>query len=114
MGIDLKGLDPWPNVGGVAGGVLDGASVAAGLATPGVGWVSVGLKLLTSMMSGDTSQQATGSSGQGQLNTSGWVVGEGDATGGRTASSNNPLAAMPWWGWAGLTMGAVILIRKAN
>lgn len=117
--VDFSGVDPWPsigaNVGGAASEILSGKSIASAAASalvPGVGWVQLGLSLLGGMMQGDTTQSGAGSMGESQLNTSGWVVGEGDANGGGLSSAH--AGAWPWYVWAAITLGAVVLIRKAG
>lgn len=119
-GVDgLQFPSAWQSVGGsVAGGkaaeMMSGAGVAgmaASAMVPGVGWVQLGLSLLSGMMQGDNEQSGAASGTGGNLNTSGWVVGEGDADGGNLASSQ--AGAWPWYVWAALTVGAVVLIRKA-
>jgi hypothetical protein len=116
MAVDLGGLDPWPEVGigGMAGEVLDGASVASAF-VPGAGWVGMGLKILGGLMGGDTDNSQTGgqAQGQSQLNTSGWAVGGSSAQGADSQGGISQLAAIPWWGWAGFALVAVILIKKA-
>lgn len=114
-----KSPTSWDSIGGALGGaageVMSGSSVAGMAASaliPGAGWVQLGLSLLSGMMQGDTSQSGAGSMGESQLNTSGWVVGEGDANGGGLSSSH--AGAWPWYVWAALTLGAVVLIRKAG
>jgi hypothetical protein len=118
MTIELAGADPWSSIGGSMGGAAGDVMKSAGIASmasmmvPGAGWVQLGLQLLGGMMQGDTSQAGAGSGGESQLNTSGWVVGEGDAAGGGSSSSNS--GAWPWYVWAALTVGAVVLIRRAG
>lgn len=105
--------DQWPGInadmGGTAGAVMNGASIVSAL-TPGAGWVQLGVQLLGGLMSGDSSQSATASGTDGQLNTSGWVVGKGDAQGGGLSSTN--MAGWPWYVWAGLGLVGVIAVRR--
>lgn len=109
MAIDLtKFPDPWGDIGG--GGVLGDASPVLA-ATPATSWLGVGLQVLK-MFSGDSEQNAASSSSGGQINSSGWVVGEGDAQGGTLATSQG-LAALPWYIWAtGALVGIAIAKRS--
>lgn len=114
-GIELKEYSSsfLPNLGGAAGETMSGAGVAGMAASamiPGVGWVQLGMQVLSAIMSG-SEQSAAGAGADSQLNTSGWVVGKGDANGGGLSSSK--AGAWPWYVWAALTVGAVVIIRKA-
>lgn len=112
-GIDLKGLDPWPNIS--AGAEL--AAPSAVLGAVGGDWLGVGLKLLGGgglFGSSKTSQSGAASTSNTALNTSGWVIGEGDAQGGSLSTDTPTLANVPWWGWAVFTLVGVAIIKKAN
>lgn len=56
-----------------------------------------------------TTSSAKGYAGPATIDASGWVVGKGNARGGRTASS---MAGLPWYAWAGVAIAAVWIIRK--
>lgn len=116
-GIPLTGLDPWQTVGagvGASGGVggsdaLGAASMLAGAAVPGVGWVSLGVQVLGAMLKGDSEQSGAGSGAE--LNTSGWAVGEGSAEGGSLSAGRG--GSLPWWVWPAGAVVAVFIIKKA-
>lgn len=116
--IDLGGLDPWGTIGaaggssgGSSGGsaALDMLSGAAGLAVPGLGWAQLGMQVLGGLMSGDSTQ--SGAASGAELNTSGWVVGDGEAAGGDLSASRG--FNIPWWGWAGGALLAAFILKKA-
>lgn len=114
-GIELKEYSSkfLPNLGGAAGETMSGAGIAGMAASaliPGAGWVQLGMQVLSAMFSG-SEQSAAAAGADSQLNTSGWVVGKGDAKGGGLSSSK--AAAWPWYVWAALTVGAVVVIRRA-
>ena len=111
-GIDLKGMDPWP---GISAGA-DLAAPSSVLGAVGVDWLGVGLKLLGGGLFGGskTKQSGAASTSNGALNTSGWVLGEGDAQGGSLSTDTPSLVNVPWWGWAVFTLAGVAIIKKAN
>jgi hypothetical protein len=92
-------------------GAADAAMTAASAAIPGVGWVQLGLQVLGAM-GGGSEQSGAAAQTEAQLNTSGWSVGKGKAAGGGLSSSS--AGAWPWYMWAALTLGAVVLIRRAG
>lgn len=114
-GVDLTGFDPWTSVGGavLGGGGGDKASDLIGTASTvlsgGNPLIGIGMKLLSgALFGGDSSQSGAAGSGQTGLDTSGWVLGHGNATGG------NLSGGLPWYGWAALTITAVLLIKGAR
>lgn len=113
MAIDLMGSDPWGAVGSGGGSdpisdLLGGASVAA--LDPTGGFLSLGLKLLSG---GKTDKSQTAGAAETLLNTSGYVVGEGDAMGGGLDSSRGAVGfAWPWWYWAAGSFVAIAIIKK--
>lgn len=111
-GIDLKGFDPWPSI--TAGGAIDAPSAVLGAA--GGDWLGLGLKVLGSGLLGGskTKQTNAGGTSGGSLNTSGWVIGEGDAEGGSLTTSTLSLSSVPWWGWAAFTLVSVAIIKRAK
>lgn len=117
MAIDLKavGIDPWASVGGsvagggAAGSILGGASPVLGAL--GGDWLGIGSQLLGAMLKGKSSQSAAASDSAGQLNTSGWVIGKGDAAGGTLDSRT--AAAWPWYAWAAGALVAIAIIKRA-
>lgn len=108
MAIDLTQFpDPWGDVGG---GILGEASPVLA-ATPGTSWLGVGLQALK-LFSGDSTQNASSSTSGGQVNSSGWVVGDGDAEGG-TLSTSTGLAALPWYVWATVALVGVAVAKRS-
>lgn len=112
-GIDLTGKDPFASfMTGASGSdpisdLLGGASIAA--LDPTGGYLSLGLKLL----SGNTDKSGTVGAADTLLNTSGYVVGEGDALGGGLDSSRGAIGfAWPWWYWAAGSLVAIAIIKK--
>jgi hypothetical protein len=92
-----------------AGG-LDAGGLAASFMSGN--WIGAGLQLLGGMLQGKTDISQAGAGGAGALNTSGWVVGEGDATGGSLSDSSG--GGLGWQGWALLTVVAVIMIKRMD
>lgn len=113
MAIDLMGKDPWGAIGSgggddAIGTLLGGTSVAA--MGPYGALISVGLKLLT----GTNDSTAAAGAADTLLNTSGYVVGEGDAQGGGLDSSKGAIGfAWPWWYWAAGSLVAIAIIKRA-
>jgi hypothetical protein len=107
-------------------GVLDGYAMGSttnsgsigssvlGLVSDGGGgdWMGLAAKFLGGATGGAmaSSSQATSTGGMGQLNTSGWVVGEGDAVGGGLGG----ISDIPWYGWAGIGLAVFMLIKKGR
>lgn len=92
---------------GASGGGLNIGGMAASFFTGD--WVSAGLQLVGGLLQGDSSISQSGAGSAGQLNTSGWVVGEGTANGGNTSDSSG--GGLGWQGWAVLTVVAVLAIK---
>lgn len=90
---------------GGAGSVLGSLGVLAS----GNPWAA-GLQFLSGVLAGDTSQ--SGAASQGQLNTSGWVVGEGDAQGGKLDAANG--AGLPWYVWPLGALLVVAVLKKVS
>lgn len=111
-GIDLTGKDPFASFMTGAGSnpigdLLGGASIAA--LDPTGGFLSLGLKLL----SGKSDKSGAAGAADSLLNTSGYVVGEGDAMGGGLDSSKGAIGfAWPWWYWAAGSLVAIAIIKK--
>jgi hypothetical protein len=61
-------------------------------------------------MFGGTKQSSAQSQAQGSLNSSGWVVGSGDANGGKLSTDLG--SALPWYGWASLGIIALAWYRR--
>lgn len=115
-GVNLSGFDPWPNIGG-AGGIGGASGVLGSVGSLASGdWLGLGMKLLSGAFSGDTDQSSTGGMASGQLNTSGWVIGKGDALGGKSsldASLTNASGAIPGWLlWLGGAALVVIVVKR--
>lgn len=107
-GIDLMGSDPWGSIvqgDDKIGDILGGGSIA-GLDPTG-GWLSLGVKLL----SGKSEVSGAAGNADSLLNTSGFVVGEGDAEGGTLSSER--IAALPWYAWAAGALVAIAIIKRA-
>jgi hypothetical protein len=62
------------------------------------------------MAFGGTDQSSAQSQAQGSLNASGWVVGKGNANGGK--SSMDVGGVLPWYGWVSLGVIALAWYRK--
>lgn len=108
-GIDLRPFSDsfLPNVGN-AGGSLSGApSAVLSSLIPGGNFLQAGLQAFSMLAQPDTSGAAGATNGN--LNTSGWVVGKGDAEGGALTQSSG--LNLPWYGWAALTVAAVLMLR---
>lgn len=58
------------------------------------------------LFGGSTKQSKATSSASINFNSSGWVVGSGDAGGGGVSSTDGGLGALPWFAWA--SMGSVV------
>jgi len=107
-GVDLFGTQA---VGGLfsqgltSGGL--GSSILSGLSA-GNPWVSIGATVLGGALRDTDTSGATAGGGQGQLNTSGWVVGDGEANGGSLTAT----PSIPWYAWASVAVLAVLLLRK--
>lgn len=86
------------------------AGLAQAGAATGNPYAAVAGAVLDTLMSGGETSSAAGGSSTG-LNTSGWVVGEGDAQGGQLSMSN--AAALPWYAWAVGALVAIAIIKKA-
>lgn len=112
-GIDLTGADPWGSSGGgskiadIMGG-LGSIAGLAGMGTP-VGWVGLAIQAFQ----GKNEQTGAAGMSDGILETSGWVVGEGDAEGGKT-SLTKAAAKLPWYAWAAGAIVAIAVIKKAS
>lgn len=110
-GIDLAGSQVLnrfiPALGGGSGSGSTGSAVlgAIGMANP---WIAVGTTLLSGMLSQKDQSGANAAGGASQLNTSGWVVGEGDATGGALST----VPTIPWYVWVIAIGGVVYVARK--
>lgn len=104
------GKDPFASFAGGKDPISDllgGASIAA--LDPTGGFLSIGLKLL----SGNNDKTGAVGSADTLLNTSGYVVGEGDAMGGGLDSNKGAIGfAWPWWYWAAGSLVAVAIIKK--
>jgi len=83
-----------------------GSSVLSGLSSTNP-WV-LGANLLGGMLSNRDTSAANAAGGASQLNTSGWVVGEGDATGGTLSS----VPTIPWYAWVAVAVVTYAVIRK--
>ncbi len=87
---------------------------------PTGGWLNLGSTVLSGMLGGGSKSDASAGGSQsagGALNTSGWVVGAGDASGGAldAALSGEGMPEIPWYGWAiGALVVAVLIKRSGN
>lgn len=64
---------------------------------------------------GGSSDQSSASSTAGlNFNSSGWVVGNGNANGGGMSSADGGLGALPWYAWASVAsvVGAFFYYKK--
>lgn len=118
MGVEVPNVDLWPNI---SAGVIDGTAGAAGgslidsifgsLSGNPLGWLNAGSSLLGVLGGGrKIKQSAAAGAAESQLNTSGWVVGEGDADGGTLERSNGVSA--PWYVWVAGTVLIVAVIKR--
>lgn len=85
--------------------MIGGGSVA-GLDPTG-GWLTIAGQLFGGKS--EISQAASGS--DSLLNTSGFVIGKGNASGG--TASNTKAANWPWYAWAAGALVAIAIIKKA-
>lgn len=94
-------------------GLLDQASSVLGSAPTsgenGSDWLKLGTAFLNNgggRILGSGGDKSEAVSGGANLNTSGWVVGEGDASGGSGGVS------IPWYAWAGLAAALLYIKLK--
>lgn len=87
----------------------DGATGGNSSGASGNAWLQLGAAFLNNgggRMLGGGGDTSEATSGGASLNTSGWVVGEGDASGGSSGMS------IPWYAWAGLAAALLIIKMK--
>ncbi len=114
---DSKIPDSRAKVGEVTG--IDAPSAVIGAAAiPGGGWLQLGMSLLGGLGGGSKlTQSGAGGASAGSLNTSGWTVGNGDATGGDLKSTSSAasapfsVASIPWYGWVAGALVAIAIIK---
>lgn len=64
------------------------------------------------LFGGDTDVSSSQSSGVAAINSSGWVVGKGNASGGNLDNASG--AGLPWYAWASFAIIALAYWRKKN
>lgn len=112
-GIDLTGKDPWGAIGSTkAGGILGDAAPVLGTIAGGGDWLSLGMSAISGIFGG-AEQSAAGGSGSSALNTSGWVIGQGNAQGGELTNIVESSKKWPWYVWAAGALVAIAIIKKA-
>ena len=86
-----------------------GSSVLSSvLGSGGNPWVALGANVLGGLLSNRDSSGAQSVGGASQLNTSGWVVGDGEANGGDLSS----VPTIPWYVWIAVAGLAYVVLRK--
>lgn len=63
------------------------------------------------LFGGDTDTSQSSSDGIAAINSSGWVIGKGNANGGSLSTQSGGLG-LPWYGWVSLGIIAVVAIRR--
>lgn len=120
-GIDLSSYDVAPGLGGDFMGSAAGAagggslidSIFGSVSGNPLGWLNAGSSLLGALGGLKKSEQsgaATSGASQTGLNSSGWVVGKGNAQGGTLETSGG--VDFPWYAWAAGTVLIVALIKR--
>lgn len=74
-------------------------------------WMGLGIKLLGLGQSTDISQAASGS--DTLLNTSGYVIGKGNAEGGTLSTTKGSIAALPWYVWAAGALVGIAIVKRS-